>query len=277
MLAGKVGRVVTDDNSGMGSAGDHRCPTAPEDFGAEVVESAANADGDGAAEEVLVAPTTADKPWFRRPGILAAIAGVAVTLIAALAFVVGRDEPSTLGTNGPAANTLQTYLSENDIRATPVRRGDPGSPTISFSLPGWLGWSDAGPDAPEGSYGAAFYDISVDPEYPPSIVVLLSKLTGGDPDPVQILESSTGELESLPEYRVLSRPELSEFGGFDAIQLGGLYTKDGRERIIAQKTVVIPGKDGLYVLQMNADAPKAEANVLLEATVFLDERAKIVP
>ena len=46
----------------------------------------------------------------------------------------------------------------------------------------------------------------------------------------------------------------STLSGFDAFQLGGTYVKDGKKRVIAQKTVVIPGSDGLYVLQMNADA-----------------------
>ena len=139
------------------------------------------------------------------------------------------------------------------------------------------GWSDAGDEAPEGAYGAAFYDSSVDVDYPSSVVVLLSKLSG-DADPAKILEAAPGELEALPDYTVGSRPMASTMSGFDAIQLSGLYTReDGEERIIAQKTVVIPAQDGLYVLQMNADGPKDEARVVQEATVVLDERATIKP
>jgi len=219
-----------------------------------------------------VGTEAADKPWFRQPGALAGIAFVAAALIAALVFVVGRDGSSPAGSSG-SGMTIPQYFAENGITATPVRRGEPGTPVIGFTVP--RGWSDAGPDAPEGAYGAAFYDNSVDPDYPPSIVVLLSKLSG-NADPAKILEYAPGELESLPDYIVGSRPMSSTLSGFDAVQLSGLYTREGGEqRLIAQKTVVIPAQDVLYVLQINADAPTAEAPVLQEATVLLDEQAKI--
>ena len=60
-------------------------------------------------------------------------------------------------------------------------------------------------------------------------------------------------------------------------QRAGLYTKDGDERLIAQKTVVIPSPNGLFVLQMNADAPTADAPALQLATAFIDQQAKISP
>ncbi len=221
-----------------------------------------------------VGTEAADKPWFRRPGTLAAIGLVAAALIAALVFVVGRDGSSPAGSSG-SGMTIPQYFAENGITATPVRRGEPGTPVIGFTVP--RGWSDAGPEAPEGAYGAAFYDSSIDPEYPPSIVALLSKLSG-DADPEKILEAAPGELEALPGYTVVSKPKASTMSGFDAIQLSGLYTReDGKERIIAQKTVVIPAQDGLYVLQMNADGPKDEARVIQEATVVLDAESTIKP
>jgi hypothetical protein len=61
------------------------------------------------------------------------------------------------------------------------------------------------------------------------------------------------------------------------VQLGGLYTKNGEERLIAQKTVAIPTPNGLFVLQMNADAPKPDAPALQLATAFIDQQAKIEP
>ena len=247
MLTGKVSRVVTDDNSEQASRGE-----SDEDL-------------------ATVGTTVAAKPWFRRPGTLAVLGLVVAALVAALAFLVGRDSSSP--SSGSAAMTIPEYFSANDITVTPVRRGDPGTPTITFLLP--PGWSDAGAGAPDGAYGAAFYDDSVDPDYPPSIVVLLSKLTG-DADPAKILEYAPGELESLPDYIVGSKPMTSTLSGFDAVQLAGLYTgEDGEQRLIAQKTVVIPALDGLYVLQMNADAPTTEAAVLQEATAALDQRSKI--
>lgn len=108
-------------------------------------------------------------------------------------------------------------------------------------------------------------------------MVLLSKV-GGNADPEQILEYATGELLNLPDYVAITTPTESTMSGFDAVQLGGLYTReDGEERIIAQKTVVIPEQDGLYLLQLNVGAPKGEAPVLQEATAYLDDQAKITP
>lgn len=170
---------------------------------------------------------------------------------------------------------MPQYFAEHSITATPVKRGDPGTPVISFTLP--TGWSDAGPEALDGAYGAAFYDSSIDVDYPSSIVAVLSKLSG-EADPAKILEAAPGELEALPDYTVVSKPKASKMSGFDAIQLSGFYTReDGEERIIAQKTVVIPAQDGLYVLQMNADGPKDEARVIQEATSVLDGQSRIIP
>lgn len=229
-----------------------------------------NEQADQSPEEPI---TVADKPWFRRPGTLAVVGLLAAALIAALVFVVGRDSSSS--SSKTAAMTIPEYFSANGITATPVRRGEPGTPVISFGLP--RGWSDADADAPDGAYAAAFYDPSPDPDYPPSVVMLLTKLAG-DADPAKILEYAPGELEALPDYTVVSKPEASTMSGFEAVQLGGLYTReDGLERIVAQKTVVIPAQDGLYVLQLNVDAPKAEAAVLQEATAALDVQAKIAP
>ncbi len=47
--------------------------------------------------------------------------------------------------------------------------------------------------------------------------------------------------------------------------------------MIAQKTVVIPGEDGLYVLQLNADGTEDQAGPLMTATKAIDDQAKITP
>ena len=44
-----------------------------------------------------------------------------------------------------------------------------------------------------------------------------------------------------------------------AFQLGGTWTQDGQTKIVAQKTVVIPGSDGLYVLPSGAAGSAALA------------------
>jgi len=66
-------------------------------------------------------------------------------------------------------------------------------------------------------------------------------------------------------------------GGFDATQIGGTYTKDGVKRAIAQKTVVIPGQDGLYVLQLNADGTEDQTGSLMDASNVINEQTTITP
>ncbi|MBI3690649.1 MAG: LpqN/LpqT family lipoprotein [Mycolicibacterium aromaticivorans] len=69
----------------------------------------------------------------------------------------------------------------------------------------------------------------------------------GNVDPKKVLEFAPGELQNLPGWTPLGDgANKSTLSGFDAVQLGGNYTKEGKKRIIAQKTVVIPGQDGLY-------------------------------
>ena len=117
---------------------------------------------------------------------------------------------------------------------------------------------------------------STDPNDPAIVDVLLSKLSG-DVDQAQILDYAPGELRNLPKYVSLQEPARSTLSGFEAVQLGGLYTRDGQERIIAQKTVVIPVGSDVYVLQVNADGPKADAPKVQQATAAIDSEAKIVP
>lgn len=170
--------------------------------------------------------------------------------------------------------TIQDYLKENKITETPVKRGDPGSPNIDLAMP--PGWSDAGGQTPEWAYGAIVFDTPEDKADPPSIIAIVSKLTG-NVDPKKILELAPGELTNLPNWESLGEPNNSTLSGFDAVQLGGKYMKDGKKRIIAQKTVVIPGKDGLYVLQMNADALDGQEIPLMDATGVIDEKTTITP
>jgi len=227
---------------------------------------------------------TVATPWYRRRGILAGLALVVAAAIAALVFTNGRGDHSAPA--GPSAvevvpakppgqnQTIRQYIKDNQIESTAVQVGDPGAPKIVIALP--QGWSDLGTDTPPRAYGAVQFDTAADSNDPPTIVVLLSKLTG-DVDPVKILEYAPGELRNLPNYVAASEPITDKLSGFDAIQLAGLYERDGTQRTIAQKTVVIPANDAVYVLQMNADALKSDAATLMQATEVIDKQTKITP
>ena len=106
-------------------------------------------------------------------------------------------------------------------------------------------------------------------DYTPSIVALVSKLTG-NVDPQKIIDLAPGELNNLPGWTAMNDGEISTLGDYPAYQLGGTWTQNGETKIVAQKTVVIPGPDGLYVLQLNADGLEDQAEIVGAATDVID-------
>jgi hypothetical protein len=177
--------------------------------------------------------------------------------------------PQAAGKN----ETIADYIKANGITETPVKRGDPGTPTVDLPVP--EGWADAGAKTPGYAWGAI---VSTDPTMasdPPSIVELMSKLTG-NVDPAKVLEYAPGELKNLPGFEG-GDGNTSTLGGFDAFQIGGSYVKDGARRMIAQKTVVIPSKGDVFVLQLNADGLEEQMGPLMDATSQIDEKTTITP
>jgi hypothetical protein len=170
--------------------------------------------------------------------------------------------------------TIASYIAQNGIKETPVHRGDPGSPTIDLPMP--PGWESAGPDTPDWAYGAIIFNGPEAAEYTPSIVAIVSKLTG-NVDPQKIIDLAPGELNNLSGYKPLNEGATSTLGGFPAYQLGGTWVDNGQTKIVAQKTVVIPGSDGLYVLQLNADGLESQMDVVSSATDVIDEKTTITP
>lgn len=181
--------------------------------------------------------------------------------------VAPRDEDAT----GPNP-TIMSYVKENNIQETQVNRGDLGSPTIDLPIP--QGWEPAGEDKPEWAYGAITYTGPEGAEYSPSIVALLSKLTG-NVDPQTIIDLAPGEMNNLPGFEAWNEGATSTLGEYPAFQLGGTWQSEGMTKITAQKTVVIPGQDGLYVLQLNADGLEEQSDIISAATDVIDNQTTI--
>lgn len=179
--------------------------------------------------------------------------------------------PSPAPPAGPG-KTLTQYIQESGLTETPVLRGDPGAPTIDLPVP--PGWEAAGPRAPQGAYDAIIYTADPTATTPPTIVAFVSKLTG-EADPVKVIEYAPNETRNLPGFQGADKGEPGSLGGFDATTIGGFYTKDGINHMVAQKTVVIPGQDGLFVLKLIADGTEDLAYPLMEATAAIDEQTKI--
>lgn len=177
----------------------------------------------------------------------------------------------------PAApiRTLADYIRENNIVETPVSRGDAGAPTVDLPPP--QGFEDMGANTPPGAYTAFAY--TADPaaaQNPATIVLTMSKLTG-NVDPATVLEAAPGTVRTYPGFEGPETGQSGKLGGFDATVIGGTYTKDGVNHLIAQKTVVIPGQDGLYVLQIVADGSEDQAQALMGATTAIDASTTITP
>ena len=176
----------------------------------------------------------------------------------------------TTGTAGHLP-TLADYIKQNNITEAEAKHDDPEVPKIV--LPMLPGWADAGAATPAYAYGAS---IGVDPVLqpdPPTVVAVLSKLSG-NVDPADILSMAPNEVRNLPDFKG-SDPVAGKLSNFDATRISGQYTRGGQARVIEQTTAVIPVKDGLYVLQINVDGIKEQIQIVMQAVDLIDKQAKI--
>ncbi len=188
-----------------------------------------------------------------------------------------ESKPTKSAQPASANKTIGDYVKEAGITETPVKRGDPGAPTIDLPVP--QGWEDAGPKTPRLAYSAIEYADPAVAADPAKIIALLVKLTG-PADKAKILEYAPGELKNLEGFDSMGgQGSTSTLGGFDAFQFGGSYVSNGVTHMIAQKTVVIPAKDGsgLYVLQLIADGNQDQMGPLMDATMEIDKKTTITP
>jgi hypothetical protein len=174
--------------------------------------------------------------------------------------------------------TISDYIKQNNITPVPVKPGDPGAPVVK--LPALPNWRPAGTATPPYAYGAL---VDTNPEFnedPPTVVVVFSKMPS-DTDPAEILKLAPNEIRNLPdfdsEFGGSKEPKQEKLAGFDSVRFAGSYVRDGVGRLIAQKTTVIPGKDGLYLLQINLDGRDDSIVDLVEAATAIDKFTTITP
>lgn len=179
-------------------------------------------------------------------------------------------------TTVPGPNpTIAGYLQQNNIPETPVHRGDPGAPTVNLPIPD--GWADAGPDTPASAYWAI---VATDPaaaNYAPSVVATLYKLDG-DADPQKILDLAPNGLKNLPGFTPKGDGSEDALAGFPAYESGGTWVDNGQTKAVAQKTVVIEGKDDVdYLLQLNIDCLDDQVDQVLPVAITIDDKTTITP
>lgn len=180
---------------------------------------------------------------------------------------VGDVEPST-------QLSIADYLKELGITDQKAEPGVDGAPTLSIPTP--ADWADAGDETPDYSVGAIVYrgpEVKT-ASYIPNVVALMSKLPAGV-DTDKLLSLARGELENLPEFSQFGPPTRDTLSGFPSVKYAGKYNREGSPTVIAQQTVVIQGRDAVYVLQLNATAGEAESEILMTATNEIDRGTEI--
>ena len=71
---------------------------------------------------------------------------------------------------------------------------------------------------------------------------------------------------------------MSTLAGFPAYQIAGTYVDEtGAELVSAQKTAIITGQDGYYILQINVDGSIDQFDLLVDATTQVDDQTVITP
>jgi serine/threonine protein kinase len=168
--------------------------------------------------------------------------------------------------------TIGDYIKKNNIQETTITHGTPGTPKIDLPVP--VGWTRI-PEGAEAPYGGFVFNTPTDPKDPPKIIAIVAKLTGYV-DTDKLLAVASGEVKNLPGYNA-GDGQKSTLSGHPAYQIAGSYTKNGVTRMVAQKTVVIQSKDGVYVLQLKAEGPQADANALNDVTGVIDQGTTITP
>lgn len=169
--------------------------------------------------------------------------------------------------------TIAEYLTAQGVVQVPLGRDDEG-PVIDLPVPD--GWRTSEDYAELASYGAIVSEAAADPADPPRVLALLARLEG-DADPARILELAPGELNELDGFVPIELEQESTLGAYDAAEVAGSLTTDGRELVVVQKTVVIPTDDALFVLQLNAYAPAAEEDELVTALTLINAQTTITP
>ena len=153
--------------------------------------------------------------------------------------------------SGPKS-TIGDYIKENGITATPMHHGHPG-PVVDLPVPdGWTLLPER-EDAPYG--GIVFNEPANTPDNPPLSLRSSGRLTG-NVDQNKIFELAPNSVMNLPGFQALDEPHKDNLGGYEALEFGGTDSPDGALTTIAQKTVVIPAEDGVYILQINGTSAR---------------------
>jgi tetratricopeptide (TPR) repeat protein len=180
--------------------------------------------------------------------------------------------PSTSAQASGPNETIADYIKKNNIQETTITHGTPAAPTIDLPVP--EGWTRI-PEGADAQYFGIVFNTPTNPDDPPKITATVKKLTG-NVDTDNLLAVAPGEVKNLPGYKG-GDGKKGTLSGYPTSQLGGPYTKNGVTRIVAQNTVVIQSENGIYLLQLNAEGPEADADALRAATGVIVQKTTVTP
>lgn len=192
-----------------------------------------------------------------------------------VAASTSSEAPSTSAQAGGSDQTVGEYLQGNGISQTMVKRGDANAPRLDLPMP--PGWADVGADTPDDAYGAIYLESAEGTPNPPAIIARMARLSGGDVDEAKILELAPSAVRNQPGYEGPATGRPSALSGFEATEIAGTVDQDGRPMFVARKTVVISGKDAIYLLALDAQGPVDQRDALLEAMSVIDSDTTIEP
>lgn len=180
--------------------------------------------------------------------------------------------------------TIATYLHEVSPNVAMTHRHDPGAPIITLPMP--PNWSDAGAATRSFAYQTIIYRGPGAENYAPSVTALMSKL-GPDVDPQKIIDFAPGELNNMPGFVASDPGGMRTIDGHQAFRLAGTWDAPAAagtpelpgvpamQRLIAQYTVLIKDRAGLYVLQINVDAAAGQNAAFQQICDAIDRDTKI--
>lgn len=236
-------------------------------------------------------------PPRRKRGWLAvgAVAVVAAVAVTAVVLATGSDDgaATATGTDGSTTTSatatawptptpieapgggyedIESYLNANGFAGTYQHRGDEDAPTVVMPIP--PGWRDEqGNVKPNFAYQMLVYDGPHAGEYPPFVIVSLSKL----PDDVDAADvealwaRASGELYNLDGWVADGPGWVGTLDGHREFEQNGTWVPSGKPQLITHKSVFLQWPRGVYLLQINIYAALGDVDIRDRIVDDLDE------
>ena len=175
----------------------------------------------------------------------------------------------------PDDSSLSDFLAAHNVSTTQVALNDPSTPAISIPVPpGWLSDSSRQPA------WAITYSGPDDGGYAMTVVAVLSRIGGGADarvDPQPLADASCNDARHLDSFTPEGQNDSAPFAGSPACTVTGIYSNG---RYLARRThvaVAVHGRNGLYLLAMDADNRQEQQDAMDRALKTIVQRTYIAP